>query len=122
MKLSQLTTDEALDVLCELTPYVSNIVSDEQTMKTLGKAVNKKNMTRAGLMVAGAERLNGIVQLLLKSHRKDVYGIISAVNRVEPAKIAAQSVMETMAQVQEIFQDKELLDFFKSFAPQGKSA
>ena len=30
MKLSELSTDRALDVLCELTPYISNIASDEK--------------------------------------------------------------------------------------------
>ena len=36
MKLSALNTDRALDVLCELTPYVSSIVSDETIIKPIG--------------------------------------------------------------------------------------
>ncbi len=45
MKLSKLTTDEALDVLCEITPFVSSIISDEDLMETLNKTIKKDGMT-----------------------------------------------------------------------------
>ena len=37
MKLSTVSTDEALNILCELTPYIANISSDEELLKELKK-------------------------------------------------------------------------------------
>lgn len=120
MKLSQLTTDEALDVLCEITPYVASIVSDEGLMDTIGKSVKKEGVTRAGMMLLGAEKLSKIVPVVMKDHRSDVYGIIAAVNKMNVGKIANQNVIKTSMQIREICKDKELLDFFRSCAaPDG---
>lgn len=119
MKLSQLTTDQALDVLCECTPFISNIATDQALFDAIGKGVDTKGMTRMGILLAGAERLNKIVPLLLKTHRADVYGILSAVNRVPVEAIASQNVLKTAAQLYELLKDKEMLDFFKSCAGQG---
>ena len=48
-KLSQLGTDECLDVLCEITPHIVNLVSDEEIMNAIGKPVDKKNSTKSAL-------------------------------------------------------------------------
>lgn len=121
MKLSELSTDRALDVLCELTPYVSNVASDEALVSAVGKVVKPKDETNvygAGLMLM--ERMGEIVPLLLKTHRPDVYGILSVLNEKSAAEIAAQPVGETVRQIKDVFCDSELLDFFKSSARQAQ--
>ena len=121
MKLSQLTTDNALDVLCEITPYVSNIVTDEELMATIGKAVKREGgMTTAGIMLLGAEKLTRIVPVVMKTHRADVYGIVAVLNGVEPEVIARQNVIKTGMQIRDLCKDKDLLDFFKSCVEQTK--
>ena len=120
MRLSQLTTEEALDVLCEITPCVANIVGDQGLMETIGKSVKKEGVTRAGMMLLGAEKLTKIVPVVMKDHRADVYGILAAVNKMNVDEIAAQNVIKTSMQIREICKDKELLDFFRSCAaPDG---
>lgn len=118
MKLSKLTTDEALDVLCEITPYVSNIVSDETLMETLNKTIKKDGMTRAGVLVAGAEKLSRLVPIVMKEHRNDVYGILAAVNGLDVEEIAKQNIIKTSMQIRDVCADKEMLDFFRSCAQQ----
>lgn len=122
MKLSELSTDRALDVLCELTPHVSNIASDEALVSAVGKVVKPKDETNvygAGLMLM--ERMGEIVPLLLKIHRPDVYGILSVLNEKTVAEIAAQPAGETIRQIKDVFRDSELLDFFKSSARQAQT-
>ena len=121
MKLSQLTTDEALDVLCEITPYVSNIVSDESLMEVIGKTIKTSEMTRAGVLLAGAEKLTKIVPVVMKGHRSDVYGILAAVNGMEVDEIARQNVIKTSMQIRDICKDREMLDFFTSCAQQKEN-
>lgn len=122
MKLSELSTDKALDVLCELTPYISNISSDDSVVGAVGKIVDTdKNINLYGKGLLLVERMGEIVPVLLKTHRADVYGILSVMNERPEAEIAAQKLTDTIRQVRELFQDPELLSFFKSSAQQGQT-
>lgn len=122
MKLSELGTDKALDVLCELTPYASNIASDEAVVSAIGKIMDtSKDLNLYGKGLLLVERMGEIVPVLLKTHRADVYGILSAMNERPVAEIAAQKLMDTMEQVRDLFQDEELVSFFKSSAQQEQT-
>lgn len=121
MKISELSTDRALDVLCEITPYVSNIVTDSDLMATLGKSVKRDGMTHAGLMLLGAEKLTSIVPVVMKTHRADVLGVVAALNDMDVEEVARQNVIKTGMQIREICKDRELLDFFRSCAEPEKS-
>lgn len=115
-KLSDLGTDECLNVLCEITPFVSNIVSDQELMENLGKGVDKKGMTNVGVIMLGIKRMFNAVPLLLKNHREDIYNVVSAVGgEMTTEEIAAQNIMATLNQVRSLSHDKVLIDFFKSW-------
>ena len=115
-KLSELTTDECADVLCELTPYVVNIVSDKEIMDAVGKSVDKATITRVGVMILGAQKITVVIPLLLKTHRSDIYAILSIIGEKTVEEVAEQNVMVTMWQLKELLSDKELVSFFKSRA------
>lgn len=114
-KLSELTTDECADVLCELTPYIVNIVSDKEIMDAVGKAVDKNTITQVGIMLLGAQKITAVIPLLLKTHRHDIYSILSIVGEKSVEEVAAQNIMATMWQMKELLNDKELVSFFKSW-------
>ena len=114
-KLSELTTDECADVLCELTPYIVNIVSDKEIMEAVGKAVDKNTITQVGIMLLGAQKITAVIPLLLKTHRHDIYAILSIVGEKSVEEVAAQNIMATMWQMKELLNDKEMVSFFKSW-------
>lgn len=120
MKLSELTTDQSLNVLCEITPFVSNIVTDEEIVETISKGIDTNGMTKMGVLRAAAGRITALIPSLLNAHRGDVYGILAAVNGTTPDKIAKQKLTDTVAQFKETIQDEDLLVFFRSFGPQDK--
>lgn len=120
MKLSELTTERALDLLCELTPYIANITADKALLDELGKKFDSKGKSIAELYVFAAHKCAQIVPLLLKDHRADVFGLLAVLNETTVDKIAKQNAMETIKQVCEAFKDKEFLDFFKSFGREDK--
>lgn len=122
MKLSQLTTERAADVLCELTPYIANITGDKALLDEMANKFDSKGKSVAELYTFAAHKYATLVQILLKYHREDVFGVLSVLNETELDKIAKQNIMETMKQVREVFQDKELLDFFKSFGQEDETA
>lgn len=122
MKLSEFTTDQAMDVLCEITPYVSNIVTDEELLGELRAAIAvEKGITRAEILARAVEKFNKIVPIVLKRRKSDIFGILAVLNGKTAEKIAKQNIIATMAQIRDITKDKELLDFFRSCADSGES-
>ena len=122
MKLSELTTERAADVLCELTPYIANITGDKALVDELEKKFNSKGKSVAELYTFAAHKYATLAPIFLKAHRSDVFGVLAVLNECSADEIAKQKVMETMKQVRDLFQDKELLDFFKSFGQEDETA
>lgn len=115
MKISELSTDKALDVICEITPFVDEIATDEELISTLKEKVKlPEGATRADMLRIGADKINKIVPIILKKKRSAVYGILAALNESSIEKISKQSMISTAKQIKEAVGDKELIDFFKS--------
>ena len=121
MKLSELSTDKALDVLCELTPYIKNITDDEAATSSIGKVLDDgQGLNLYGRFMLLAGWVGDFIPVLLRTHRADVYGILSVMNERPVEEIASQKLIDTMAQVRELFRDEDFVSFFKSPAPQGQ--
>ena len=121
MKISTLTTGQALDTLCVLTPYIANITGDKSLTDALSKKLGKSKMSAAEVYTYGAQKIAALVPILLKDHREDVFGILSVLNGTTPEEIAKQNVLITINQIKEAVQDKDLVDFFKSWQQEGKT-
>ena len=115
MKISELSTDKALDIICEITPFVDEIATDEELISTLKEKIKlPEGATRADMLKIGADKINKIVPIILKKKRAAVYGILAALNESSIEKISKQSMISTAKQIKEAVGDKELIDFFKS--------
>ena len=115
MKLSEMTTDGAMGVLCEITPCIANITADEELLAELRNAIDPKAVkTKAELMAKGVEKITKLAPIVLKKRKADVFGILAALNEKTAEEIGKQNIIATMAQVREVVKDKDLMDFFKS--------
>ena len=115
MKISELTTEKATEVLCELTPHVTNIVTDEALIAELKSAIDfTKANTMAEKMALTAGKITKIIPILLRNKKNDVFGIVAVLNGKTIEAVAKQNIITTMKQIRDIAKDKELLDFFKS--------
>lgn len=122
MRISDLSTEKAASILCEITPFIANISSDEELLKELREAVDVKDVNnKAELMLVGATKLTRIVPILLKRRKDDVFGILAALSETSADEIAKQNILTTVAQIREIIKDKELLSFFSSSVNVGES-
>lgn len=118
MKLSELDTSRAADVLCEAGAYALNILTDEELAAELKiKLDSSDKLSRLELYVLGVRRISALLPIILKKHRGDVFGILAAVNGCAAKDIARQNIMTTMQQVKELASDKDMIDFFRSCAP-----
>lgn len=122
MKLSEFSTDKAADILCEISVYTLNILSDEEIRDSLKKQDDEEKQQTAGEKYAiGAQKIGQWIPLILKKHREDAFGILAAVNGVTVDAIREQNVLVTMRQIRELAKDKDLTDFFKSCASEAKA-
>ena len=115
MKLSQLSTDRVMDVLCEIATPVTNIMMDEDLVEELKTAVdfNKAN-TMAEKITLLTGKISKILPIVLKKRKADIFSILASLNDKTIEEIGSQNVIKTMSQIKDIAKDKELLDFFKS--------
>lgn len=122
MKISELSTDKAADVLCEVSAYALNIVTDEELRDSLKAQIDAEKPQTAGERYAvGAQKISQWVPILLKKHRDDVFGILAVVNSTTVAEIKKQNIIKTMLQIKDVVKDKDLMDFFKSCASEAKA-
>ena len=125
MKLSEISTERAADVLCELTPLVDSIITDEDLMQSLSAVVNREQaetMSIGQKMLLVSTKLGKIVPILMKKRRAEMFGILAVLNEKTPEQIASQNMLVTMMQVRDLVNDRELIDFFKSCRNTGEGA
>lgn len=122
MRLSELSTDKAADVLCEISVYALNILMDDELRESLKEQIDAEKPKTAGEQYAiGAQKIGQWVPLILKKHRDDAFGILAAVNGISVDAIRKQNIVKTMHQIRELVKDKDLIDFFKSCASEAKA-
>ena len=125
MKLSEISTERAADLLCELTPLVDSILTDEELMQALAAVVNKdqkEEMSVGQKLMLVSSKMTKIVPILMKKRRTEMFSILAILNEKTPEEIARQSIVETMIQARELTRDRELVDFFRSCRNTGEGA
>lgn len=125
MKLSEISTERAADVLCELTPLIDGIVNDDDLKQALSAALGKNDlqvMSVAQKMMLVTSKLGKVVPILMKKRRAEMFGILGVLNEKTSEEIARQKMIETMRQVYDLAHDRELIDFFKSCRNSGEGA
>lgn len=115
MKLSDLTTDRALDILCEITPFVSSITGDKELMDTLKAKMEGEGHSVAEMYTYLANKLSSSILLILKDHRDDVFGLLAVLQETTPEAIASQNIVVTLSQIRDVVRDKEFVRFFGSW-------
>lgn len=125
MKLSEISTERAADVLCELTPLVDGIITDEDLMQSLSAVVDREQtetMSFGQKLLLVSTKLGKIVPILMKKRRAEMFGILAVLNEKTPEQISAQNMLVTMMQVRDLVNDREMIDFFRSCRNTGEGA
>lgn len=114
MKISQMSTDQAADVLVRIAEPVSHIMDDERISELLKEVSASKNVPYIKLF---ASLIPKIVPLALESHRNDLYEVVGALDGKSVSEVEKQNVMKTIKVIKESI-DRDLIDFFVSSGSQ----
>lgn len=109
-KLSEMNTNEMMDVLAIVTPEFGEIMSDSE----ITGAFNQKKNKGENKAAYGIKRIVGLTPLLVQNHKEAVYRILSAFNGKTVEEIGAQNGILTAKELYDLFSDKDLMSFFGS--------
>jgi len=117
MKLSQMSTDKALDCLAALTPYIEKLIEDEEILDIF----KSKKAENEAQWLFGLKRMLTILPQIIGKHKETVFGIVSVVSGRTLEEVAEQSIITTLFDFKEIVNDKDLIIFFTSSAASAQS-
>lgn len=120
MKLSELSNDKALDIICDITPYIGEIVEDKELIKLMAEKVKlKADATEQDFkeisIATGIKKALAFVPLLLKKHREEVYNILAIVNNKKIEEYREQKLVETIREIKDLVLDPDFLDLVQEF-------
>ena len=109
MKISQMTTDQAADVLVRIADPAANIMQDADTLKVIERLATGNEKPFDFI----AQNLVPVITVLLKDHRIDVFEIVAALSGKAVKDVAEQKITVTIKDIKESW-DGDLIDFFAS--------
>lgn len=112
---SELSTDEALEVVLQIAQPITNLIDDEALVKEMQKSMPKGETTRIAMQRFGLAKIVKLLNIALKQHREDVYAILAPFNGLTLEEIGKQNFLITCKQVYDLVNDKGFVDFFKSY-------
>lgn len=114
-RISELSTSEATDILCEITPWIEDIVTDDELISIIREKVNvNEETTKLEYTTLVIDKIAKIAPILLKKKREAVYNILAAFNGKSVEEIGKQSFIVTLSQIKTLVKDKELMGLFTS--------
>lgn len=118
---SELSTDEALEVVLQIAQPITNLIDDEALVKEMQKTMPKGETTRIAMQRFGLAKIVKLLDIALKQHREDVYEILAPFNGLTVEEIGEQNFLITCKQVYDLLNDKGFVDFFKSYLGGGQN-
>ena len=106
MKLSEMSTDKAMEVMANMIPAISRVIDNP---KVSGLFERKPDDTST----AGIKFFVNVATVLLKECKADAAEIIGLLCDKTTEEVCSQNLLVTMKDVMSCY-DKELIDFFTS--------
>lgn len=114
MKLSELSNDQAADILIRLADPVGAICDDEEAVQMIDEYKKRYKMP---LFYAVGKMIPTLVGYLLKKHKSELYEIISLLSGEKKSDVGEMNFAETVKVLRDSYDDT-LSVFFRSSGKQ----
>ena len=111
MKISDMTNEQAADVLVRISAPLGNLCDDEQIADMLKRYHEMDNVP---MIKAIGQFLPEVVACAFKKHKNDLLEIVGALTLQSREKAAKMKFIETLNVIKEALNDEELTSFFTS--------
>lgn len=112
MKISDMTNEQAADVLVRLSEPLGKMFDDEQIMDIIKRYGEMEEMP---ITKAIGQFLPEIAACAFKKHKNDLFEIVGALTLQSREKAAKMKFIDTLNVIKEALNDEELSSFFTSF-------
>ena len=116
MKISEMTNEQAADVLVRIATPFANICDDEQIQEIIKKYSEIEEGTPIVKVIA--KIMPEAVACAFKKHKNDLFEVVGALTLQGKDKVAKMNFLETIKVIKEALTDEELTSFFTSFRVQ----
>lgn len=119
MKISQMTTEQAADVIVRIAEPAGCMMRDENMLALVERIANTDDNNPFNFI---GNNLSAIVYALLKDNRYNLFEVVAALNGKTREEVAQQKITATIQDIYDSL-DRDLLDFFGTLrkSPKKKS-
>lgn len=115
MRLSEMNNDVCIEKVIEITPYLGEIMQDEELISIFYDRLDITDMDekegKIKGLAKGVSNFTKLIPILLKKHKENIYSVLAIVNDKTVEEIRKQNPVQTIKQLKELWSDKELLNF-----------
>lgn len=110
MKISEMTNDQAAEVLVKIAAPISNILDDDNVRPLIDEMENSDRSNPTKFLAAIVPK---VVAFCMKDHKGDLYEIVGALTFKPASKVGNMNFMTTVKEIRESI-DEDLIGFFRS--------
>lgn len=110
MRFSEMTNDQARDVMIRLAVPASNLMNDKNIIAILKEVSDGKEKPVVELI---GTILPKLVTFAMKDHADDLYEVVGALAEKPSSEVGGMGFMQTLGILRDSI-DKDFIDFFKS--------
>lgn len=107
MKLSQMSTDKAMETMANMIPAISRVMENSK-VTALISAAGKENDEQSSIKF-----FFSVVNVLLRECKADALEMVAILCDKSPEAVSEQTIITTAKDIMSCY-DKELMDFFSS--------
>ncbi len=104
MKLSEMTTDKAAELIVEVSPLIDKLIDDE-LVSDLETVISFEGKTIGEIYAIGAKKISTILSIVIKNHRAELFGIIGMISGKTIEEVAEMKMKDTINEVKTFFND-----------------
>lgn len=119
MKISDMTNEQAADVMVRISAPLGNLCDDEQITDIIKRYGELEEMP---IVKAIGQFLPEIAACAFKKHKNDLFEIVGALTLQSREKAAKMKFIETLNVIKDALNDEELTSFFTSIKGRMKQA
>ena len=110
MKISEMTTDQAGEVLARIADPVGRIMADDEAMEIFKGAVSTGT---DNALKGWGQIITKLVPFCLKKHKEDLYEVVAALDFKSVDEVGGWKFLTTVKVLTESF-DRDLISFLRS--------
>lgn len=116
MNLKEMSTDKAIEIICEVSPHIEKILNDKDVKELFKQIEIKSDNDKEKAFDAGIKKVFSCVPKLLKRNKESFFAILSIVDEKDIEEIKQQNIFTTIVEIKELILNEDIRQLFLSIS------